>query len=789
MSLSDIIVKERYAHPGEEHWEDVAKRVSKYVAQAEKEEMYEKVWRDFLSIISTKQFIPGGRILANAGRPRGQLMNCIVIPLDDSRESIGQMIKEYLMISGTGGGVGVSFSNLRPKGAKIRTNGGVSSGAISFMDLLNAAGETIKTGGGRRAATMISMSIYHPDIIDFIEHKTNLDRLNNANISVEIDNNFIQAVRKDKTIVLGWPPDREYKGKEIKARELWNKIVDNALRCGEPGVLNLGLANDLSNGYYFEKYTSTNPCHSGSTLVAVADGRNAVSFEQLALEDKDVPVYTYENGKIVIKTMRHPRVTGESEDVYKVTFDNGTSTKVTGNHKFILRNGDKKETLQLKPGDSMCATLADELLNVSPRKARDWKAPRRGLIRRECECCGKEFNIPNSKREISFCSDECSAKYILSEKRSHVPENIDYNCKVVSVKYVGKEKVYNGTVDDVHTLMTYHPLDDGSSMLLNSCQCGELPLPNYGACDLGAINVAEFTSARGFEWEKFKTVIPVAVRFLDNVTDVNEYPLEAIKTKCMDTRRIGLGLMGLHTAMLKMGIKYSSDDGIAFVEKLYETLRDVSYMSSAFLAKEKGSFQKFDRDLYLKGKFVKNLPTLVKNTIRNYGIRNLALNTNAPTGTTALVCGVSSGIEPIFAPVYERTFKSTEAKEGFKTEVVMDPIVESLLKTSGNLTNVEYFEGAYDITPEKHFEIQAAAQQYIDQAISKTINLPEDYKTENLSEIWLKYLDQVKGVTIYRAGSRGSEPLKPLPLNTKNIKRVTKSESVEVKCASGVCNV
>ena len=203
-SLSEIIHQERYAHTGETSWSDTAKRVAKFISQGEPEEIQEEWYRKFFSIIDEKKFIPGGRILANSGRPRGQLLNCFVLPLEDSRESIGQMLKEYLIISGTGGGVGISFSKLRPKGTTIVTNGGVSSGSVSFMDCVDSVAHTIKTGGGRRAATMISLSVYHPDLEDFLSHKLDLAKLTNANVSVEVDERFLHAVKNNQDWDLVW---------------------------------------------------------------------------------------------------------------------------------------------------------------------------------------------------------------------------------------------------------------------------------------------------------------------------------------------------------------------------------------------------------------------------------------------------------------------------------------------------------------------------------------------------------------------------------------------------------
>lgn len=569
--FSDVIWSERYSHHGEQNWADSAKRIASFVANGEIEQNRELYCQKFFEIIESKDFIPGGRILANAGRPRGQLLNCFVIPLEDSRESIGQMLKEYLIISGTGGGVGISFSKLRPKGASIVTNGGQSSGPISFMDCIDTVASTIKTGGQRRAATMISLSVYHPDIEDFIAHKIDLNKLTNANVSIEADQKFFDAVRHNKTIDLHWN-GRVFK--TIEALKLWEKLVENANKSGEPGVLNIGYARKMSNAYYFDDLLTTNPC-------------------------------------------------------------------------------------------------------------------------------GEQF------------------------------------------------------------------------------------LPAYGCCCLGSINLSNMVKDNEFQWDKFEEVINLSVRFLDDVLSVNTYPLENIQKQSMKERRIGLGLTGLHHVMLRLGIKYSTKAGVEFTEMIYEFLRNKSYFASSELAKEKGSFPAFDLEKYLSSGFVKTLPTKIRNFIRKNGMRNVCVNTQAPVGTTSIIAETSSGIEPIFSPMYKRRFNSND---GQKEEILIDPLLNEFILAE---KSVKHFEGAYDIAPEKHFNIQEAAQRYIDSAVSKTINLPEDYTFEQLSKIWLKYCDELKGATLYRTGSRGKEPLSPVELDPKLAKELTQADKVETTdtCKNGVCDL
>ena len=364
----------------------------------------------------------------------------------------------------------------------------------------------------------------------------------------------------------------------------------------------------------------------------------------------------------------------------------------------------------------------------------------------------------------------------IKEKKKISPQT---STSIVDIEYIGDMEVFDYTVEaDEHTVW------QGGLHLSN---CGELPLPKNSACCLGSINIANFVKEKNLDKKGYEKAIETAVRFLDNIITINEYALDVIKLNATSDRRVGLGLTGLHYAMLKLGIKYSSPEGVVFTEKVYEILRNHSYWVSTELAKEKGSFTKFNVELYLQSKFIKNLPTKIREKIRADGIRNVCLNTQAPTGTTSLVANVSSGIEPTFAPVYERRYESTDEKGNSvkETKIIADSLLDQYIAEG---KDVSHFEGTYDISPEWHLKIQEAAQRYIDSAVSKTINLPKNYKLSELSELLLKYIPSIKGVTIYKEGSRGDEPLKQLDIDEYS-KRDKDAEDIskEMDCPTGKC--
>lgn len=586
--LPATIFKDRYTIHPEEGWDNASRRLARHVAAAEYNGQAQKVEESFYEQIVTNKFMPGGRIWYGAGRPRAQLLNCFVIPTSDSREGWGKTLSDVIVVSGMGGGVGVNLSPIRPRGSTIHGTGGISTGSVSLMEMINAVGDVLVAGGGRRLALMLDLNISHPDMPEFLDKKLDKKQLTNANVSVIIDKRvntetFVNKVRNNEDFDLTFA--NQSRGK-VNAKEIWEKIVRNAWSSGEPGVLNGDLANRESNIFYYKPLVSTNPC-------------------------------------------------------------------------------------------------------------------------------------------------------------------------------------------------------------------GEIWLEEYGCCDLGALVLPRFVDSFGqFDWNSFGDSIRVGVRFLDNVLSVNEYPLPEIRENCGNVRRLGLGIMGLHSMLIKMGYRYSSEAAKAFVDQLMAFLKIQAYEASIDLAKEKGPFPAFDRQMLNSGFMQRAIPQYIKDDISEYGIRNCALLTIAPTGTTGMVSSVSTGIEPLFAPAYWRRFyrPTPDGSRKMDKELVVDPLWDELEREG---KDISVLEGAYDIEPASHFDMQQICQTHIDNATSKTINLPENYPVESLSDLWLEYLPHLKGTTFYRAGSRGEEPLEVIPVAdarrivalNKVHKEASISELNSMDCADGSCEI
>lgn len=569
---AEIFSKRHAFHP-QESWAEGCERVSHHVATAESPDLVSKFKEEFEDLLKSNRFMPGGRIWYGSGRPRGQLLNCFVAPTADSREGWGTSTHDLMVISGTGGGVGFNFSSIRPRNSQIHGTGGVATGAVSLMRIKNAVGDELKAGGGRRVAMMHALGLTHPDIEEFLDAKLDKKQLNNANVSVILDDDPLDLfgkVRNNQDLELKFG-GRVHK--KVSAKDLWDQIVQNALTGGEPGILNGFLANRMSNVHYFAPLICTNPC-------------------------------------------------------------------------------------------------------------------------------------------------------------------------------------------------------------------GEIWLPAYDCCDLGALVLPRFVKGNGLDWEALKDTIALGVRFLDDVLTINQYPLPQIKEVCSGSRRIGLGVMGLSTLLLQLGYRYDSPAGVEFVDKLMNKIKNLAYEASINLAKEKGPFPKFDADKFLRSGFCKTLKPSLREEIRSHGTRNCALLTIAPTGTTAMICDVDGGIEPSFGPGWVRKYRDGD---DLKSETVLHPLFQKMREEG---KDVSHFTSSYELDMRSHFEMQRTCQRHLDNSVSKTINIRQGTSASQLSDLYMEFLPDLKGVTVYPEGSREDQPITPMTLDQVEAHLASKADLASGPIASGeVCRI
>jgi ribonucleoside-diphosphate reductase alpha chain len=286
--------------------------------------------------------------------------------------------------------------------------------------------------------------------------------------------------------------------------------------------------------------------------------------------------------------------------------------------------------------------------------------------------------------------------------------------------------------------------------------CGEVPLPPYGACDLGAINLTRlirdpFTSHAHPDHERLDSIASTAVRLLDNVIDVSHFPLPRQRIAVHKARRIGLGVTGLADALIMLGMRYGDDASLTFAGESMRTICHAAYRESIALALEKGCFPDFDRERYLEAPFIRGLPVDIRDGIARHGIRNSHLLAIAPTGTVSLLSGnVSSGIEPVFAPAYRRTvLKAAGAQREF---LLHDYAVRLWREQSGRSDAIPgALVTAATLPIEAHLAMQAALQVFIDNSISKTINVPAETAFSDFAPIYrLAYDKGLKGCTTFR---------------------------------------
>ncbi len=560
------VTQNRYFMNGED-WEACTLRVADTLS------INDKPYKEkFHEILCDMDFIPGGRILRNSGRPRGSLFNCYHLPIGDSIDEIGTLMKDALTLWSEGGGVGVNFSPLRPKGDIIVGKGGNSSGLVSFIEAIDAIADTVESGGSRRAAAIAHVDINHPEILDVINAKLKDKKLSHFNISAVINEVFLDAVEQNKNWEFRFK-QRKYGSKP--ASDIWNQIIENMVNCAEPGLINWDTFSK-NNSWYFAPILGTNPC-------------------------------------------------------------------------------------------------------------------------------------------------------------------------------------------------------------------GETVLEAYGICCLGSLVLPNFITGKvNTNWIKLENTIELAVRMLDNVIDINKYVLKENDIAAHNSRRIGLGVMGLAEYLFAKGVKYGSVRAVQETERLMRFIRDKSYEASIKLAQEKGSFSKFESIPFSKSSFVKKLPAQIRMDIKRYGMRNVTTMACAPTGTISLVAECTPGIEPLFAKAYNRHDRVSD-------RIYVHPMYEQMIQ-SGEKIPEWFVDALNDLKPEDHFEMQVAVQRYVDGSVSKTINLPKDTTTEQLSGLLLEYIRDLKGCTVYRDGSREGQILEQISeediLKYLKEQKVTKYKDIlDVQCPTGKCEI
>jgi len=721
----------------------------------------------------------------HSGIHTGQCYVMGTIP--DDLKAIFDNLQEAALTMQQGGGIGYDFSTLRPKGAPVKRVGADASGPLPFMDTWDAMCRTIMSAGTRRGAMMATMRCDHPDIEEFITAKQDPARLRMFNVSVLCTDAFMEAVRGDK------PWDLVFDGKvyrTISALELWRKIMRSTYDYAEPGVIFIDRINDSNNLRYCEEIAATNPCLHPDSMVETVHGR-------VRIADIKEPTMVYTmlpDGSLGVRQASAAFISKPNAKVLSVKTRNGKNLRVTPEHKVLIHSKDTTEWVKakdLKVGDrlvQLCRArrgMAYSGVKLTTEENRAYRMEHRMVAEAvhgpldyghdvhhidgdtynngidnltiwshgEHAAYTATFDNPQTHQIVGddgrFISTGTTPKTVIP-----MPETLRSNMKnqaasrVVSVQEVEeKVDVWDLTVEETHNFVA------DFTVVHN---CGEQPLPPYGACLLGSVNLAKlvidpFTEDARIDSEELDKVVTAAIRMMDNVNDVSKFPLEAQRVEAQNKRRIGLGVTGLADMLVMLRVVYGSEEAKAKTSAVLGDIAHAAYETSVALAMEKGAFPYFNADEFVaEGTFASGMDPELIDKMETYGIRNSHLLSIAPTGTISMYGGnVSSGIEPIFAFEYER---KVTRRDGTKTtEEVMDYAVKVWRDLHGDEPLPDYFVSAQDLPPSAHVEMQAVCQRWVDSSISKTINLPEDIDFADFEQVYMDAYDSgCKGCTTYR---------------------------------------
>lgn len=733
--LGDDIALAHWAQSNEKTYEEICDRVVNYICDDQSEEgrNYNKRMKDLLK---SKKFIPNSPCWINSGTDMKNLFACYVIDLKDNMNSIMDAAKRMAMIMKEGGGVGISLTPIRAEGARVGGEGSnrTASGPISFLKVFDSVVGAVKSAGVRRGAALANLKTGHPDLIKFIKCKEDQNQINNFNLSVAITDEFMDDVINDSDRI--WAKDEENIG--YTANAIYDLIVEHMWNNGEPGVQFIDTVNNVDGKYTgrpeFRDFNTgievSNPCVTGNTVLMTKEG----NFPIEELVGKEVQIW---NGDSWSKPVV-PFSTGINP-IVKVTIKTYRLQSDPNDDNFDPNNDDDRNiTLFCTPYHKFI--LAHSMQRV---KAEDLKG-------------GEELLSPN-------CPDYDSRDYYISD-----------------VEWLGGEApTYCLTEPDNHAMTL---ICDGVPVLTS--QCGETFLKPNEACNLASINLYHFVNPfwKGKDENKdmalrqeLKQTVEDAVEFLNKMLDRSETPFQEINEAVHQSRKVGLGVMGLADYLSAKGIVYGSPEAVHEAANVF-----------AFISK-----------------------TAEEYSLRK-GYKNACLTIQAPTGTTGLVGEVSTGIEPHFLRcwtrhslkmgdllMYPKSLRdylvnfSTDDSWGQQDEInkaiMLRENMENnnfeefskLLESENNVAREirKYWPTAHEVTPKQHLAMLAAIQRHVHNSVSKTINLPHDATVDDVRElITTAWRSGCKGFTCYRDGSRDSQPLKAIDKNDEEKEEILESD-------------
>ena len=766
-------------------------RVARALATVEKnpEEWYERFLHTLVRFDDQGNAIglkctTGGRITANIGTSfkKATLLNCFIsspvsnahvkytkstengllkFPVEySSSDNPDDLINIFLTIVeqartlASEGGYGLNFDFIRPRGSLIKGTGISHPGVIAYMKIWDSVSQCIVQGNTdgyadkiknhfseekfnevkgivknaiRKGAMLASLSCSHPDCEEFIRAKQTSGVLTKFNMSVVLTNDFMQAVENDDFF------DQTFNDKvikRIKARELYDLIMQSCYNRAEPGVLfsdNMMKNNPMA---FLGKPKVTNPCVSPETRVLTDKG-------EFKIEDLSGQLIKVWNGKEFSEVF--VKKTGINQDLSRIVFSNGAILDCTGYHKFFVVRNEKIIEIQT---DSI-----------------------------EIGDCLEPFDLPDG---------------------SHI-----------QISVIGAARGYRKS--DVYCFIE-HKRGRGTFNNIVTAQCGEIPgLSSIGSvCLLGSLNLPQYIKINSlkevsFDFDEYSEDIKIFMRMLDNVNDLTFTPLPAYQWLVDNLRQVGMGINGLGSALMMMGIRYDSPEAVDFTKKICQIKENLTWQVSALLAKEKGTFKVYDKEKFEATEYFNSdrITDKTRDMLRKYGARNSKTTTAPPLGNSSLLSDITSnGIEPVYLLEYERKVICQEWPAGLDIEnvktilkhhkkkdfeywrgsyegkeyyfepqnrglceinTVRDYGYQWLLDNFPDRNHDKYINTSKDLKIDDHLAIQAVAQHYNNQSCSKTCTLPNKYPFEDFKDLYLKaWKLELNGFTTYREGSMES---------------------------------
>ena len=762
--MKDKVLTDRYLQEGETE-DDMYRRVAKAIANGDSD-----LEPQFYCMMRDGLFLPNTPTLVNAGTDNGGLSACYVVPIEDSLDSIYHALVAQGHIHKSFGGTGFDFSKLRPKGTEIASTGGTATGPIGFMKLFNCNADAVRQGGKREGANMGILRVDHPDIEEFICCKEKEGELSHFNISVAVTDIFMKAacVAGDQ-FELTSPINPDTYETCVNARELLNNICEHIWKNGEPGIVFIDEVNKHNQTPNLGDITATNPCVVGDTLIQTVEGE--IPIRDLVGKTIDVYCIDPDTYELKIATATNIKCTQKNAELVKVnttrrsvicTPDHMFYTKTYGwkeakdlysHHNIVGLNKfprNRRHTMIMLSGSNRSTAIAEHRFiagyyaNIEDLDVHHINGNHNDnrLSNLEVLKHGEHSRLTNIGHEGYCDKSPDDGRFIKSDSpKCEAPSNaLGINPVYKNFRFINTEHLdYTEDVYDMN-VSEYHNFFANGICVHN---CGEQPLLPWESCNLGSINLAKFVGISNDSlhtgipiilWDTLSDTVKLAVQFLNNVIDVNNYPLKEIEEASKLTRKIGLGVMGWHDMLVKMGLPYNSDEALQLADQVMMYINDIACDVSNRLAKEDHSFPSWMNSIW---------------DDKHIGMANATLTTIAPTGSLSIIAECSSGVEPVFAWKHIRKIESGEF------EVKHPTYDEAVAWNDKAMMDV-----ASDIPWQAHVAMQAAFQKHVHNAVSKTINLPNDATVEDIKDaIMLAWKLKCKGITMYRDGSRNEQVL------------------------------